>query len=94
MEFRCSYVIPNSAVPLRGFCSLLLLFFLVVNSGQARTDENGNSLSNVAKVANEAGGNAEADDDGDGFSNRLEEAAGMTAGTREVSYTSHDSISA
>lgn len=43
---------------------------------QARIDDNANNLSDVWEVANQAGTSTEADDDGDGFSNRMEEAAG------------------
>jgi uncharacterized protein (DUF1800 family) len=43
---------------------------------QARIDDNANNLSDVWEVANQAGTSTEADDDGDGFSNRMEEASG------------------
>jgi len=53
-----------------------LLVCLMIATLQGRIDDNANSLSDVWEAANQAGPSAEADDDGDGFSNRMEEAAG------------------
>jgi uncharacterized protein (DUF1800 family) len=52
------------------------MIFLMVITVHARIDENGNNLSDVWESANDAVLLPDSDEDGDGFSNRMEEAAG------------------